>query len=177
MNIIAANFVSLFGGLLWEILCRRKMSSFSYQRYAFYFHLLNFLPLFTDLTSMSTLCYNRYENATKFPAERRLSFGKSVKVVAFSWVLPIVLIPIKDDLLQGDTSCRMQCNKTLTTWDIAPLSALILLVTLSIAVNSRIIRKSLWKIYTKLKKDRQETENILGPTRTEQDVNLKKQAV
>ena len=71
----------------------------------------------------------------------------------------------------------MECNKTLTTWDIAPLSALILLVTLSIAVNSRIIRKSLWKIYTKLKKDRQETENILGPTRTEQDVNLKKQAV
>ena len=162
MNIIAANFVSLFDSLLGEILNRRKTSSFSFQAYTFYFHMLNFLSLFTNQTSMSALCYDRYENIIRFPGQRHLSFGKSVKVVAFSWILPIVLIPsagfafIKDDL-QGDTSCRIQCNKTFTTWDIVSLSALILLVTFSIAVNSRIIGKALWEIYTKLKKHRQET--------------------
>lgn len=182
MNIIVANVLSLFGSLLGEVLNRQKTSSFSLQRYSFYFHMLNFLSLFTNITFMAALCYDRYESVTKFPGQRRLSFGKSLKMVAFIWVLPIVLIPIagsafiKDELL-GTYRCRIQCNETLTTWDITSFSALISFMTLSISVNSGIIIKSLWAIYTKLKKHRQETEKVLGTTRTVKEVNLKKQAL
>ena len=178
MSIIAANFVSLFGALLGEILSRRKTSSFSY---TFHFHMVNFLSLFTNLTSMSALCYDRYENVTKFPGQRRLSFGKSVKLVALSWILPFVLISssglafIKTNLLD-DNKCNI-CNKVVTTWHIISFASLIFLVTLAISVNSLVISRFLWAIYSKLKKHRQETEKILGATRTAKEVNLKKQAV
>ena len=178
MNIIAANFVSLFGGLLGEIISRRKTSSFSYM---FYFHMVNFLSLFTNLAFMSALCYDRYENVTKFPGQRRLSFGKSVKLVAFSWILSFVLILssglafIKTNLLDAQ-KCKI-CNKVLTTWHIISFASLIILVTLAITVNSLVISRFLWAIYSKLKKHRQETEKILGATRTAKEVNLKKQAV
>ena len=181
MNIIAANFVSLFGSLLAEILNRRKTTSVPFQAYTFYFHMLNFLSLFTNLISMSALCYDRYENVTKFPGQRRLSFGKSVKLVAFSWILPIVLIPIaasaliKTCLLHAH-KCKIY-NKVVTTWHLISFASLIVLVTLAIVVNSLAILRFPWEIYSKLKRHRKETENILGATRTAKEVNLKKQAV
>ena len=181
LNITIANFLALFGSLLGVVLSRGSIVS-SAQNYCLLFHEIKFISLFANLTSMAGLCYDRYENVTLFPGQRKLSFKKSIKLVAVgAWVLPLILVPIAQvgffvTVHQGKSICKVESNRTAYTSDIISFFALIVLVTLWITASEMVIRYSFRMIYSKLKQHRLETEKVLGIAKTVKEVNLKKQA-
>ena len=131
---------------------------------------------------MAGLCYDRYENVTLFPGQRKLSFGKSIKLVAIgAWVLPLILVPIVQvgffvTVHEGKSICKVESNRTAPTSEVISFFALIVLVSLWITASAIVIRYSFRMIYSKLKQHRLETEKVLGTTKTVKEVNLKKQA-
>ena len=180
LNITVANFLSLFGSLLGVVLSRGSIVS-SAQSYCILFDEIKFISLFANLTSMAGLCYDRYENVTLFPGQRKLSFGKSIKLVAFGWALPLILIPGAFASFFSTNShiksiCKVQRNRTAPTSEVISFFALIVLVSLWITASAIVIRYSFRMIYSKLKQHRLETEKVLGIAKTVKEVNLKKQA-
>lgn len=179
LNIIAADFFSLFGSLLPEMLGRGGTFSYAMD-YCIWFHVVNFVSLFTNLTSMAALCYDRYENVTKFPAERKLSFGKSLQIVIVGWVLPVVLVTSAESGFlvanpQGQSICKAERSRAPVASEIGGFLALIVLVSIWITFHVTIINLFLSGIYSRLMRHRQEAEQILGIKRTLKEINLQKQ--
>ena len=92
VNIIAANMFCLLGSLLGQILGREKIFP-SAQKYDIYHYQVSIISLFNNLISMAALCFTLYENIVKFPANRLLSFSRSLKIVASTWFLSLILVP------------------------------------------------------------------------------------
>lgn len=178
LNIIAANLFSLLGSLPEEILGRGNVI-LSAHVYCIYYHQANFVSLFNNLTSMAALCYILYENIAKFPGNRLLSFSLSLKVIAASWVLSLVLVPAAQTgfmiaAKQGVGICKM--GKANNSEEVASFFCLIALVTVWIAVSTSIMRISLKGIYTKLKQHRERTERVLHNVSAAKIVSFNKQA-
>ena len=130
---------------------------------------------------MAGLYYDCYENVTLFPAQRKLSFKKSIKLVAVGWALSLILIPsafasFVVTILEAKSICKMDSNRTVPTSEVISFFALIVLVSLWITAGSHVIGRSFHMIYSKLKQHRIETEKVLGTTKTVKEVNLKRQA-
>ena len=180
LNIIAANLLSLLGSLPGQILGRGNIIP-SAQAYCLYYNMANFVSLFNNLTSMAALCYILYENIVKFPGNRLLSFSLSLKIVAASWVLSLVLVPAAMSgffvaAKQGVSICQNNIDKTSTSHEVACFFCLIALVTIWITVSNFIIRTSLTGIYTKLKQHRENTERVLHDVSTAKIVSFNRQA-
>ena len=180
LNITVANFLSLFGSLLGEVLSRGNFLPTA-QNYCLLFHQIKFITFFSNLTSMAGLCYDRYENVTLSPAQRKLSFEGSIKLVAVGWALPLILTPIAQvgfliTIPQGRSICKMERNRTTPTSEVISFFAFIVLVSLWITASTIVIRYSFRMIYSKLKQHRLETEKVLGLRKTVKEVTLKNQA-
>ena len=180
LNIIGANLLSLLGSLPGQILGRGNIIP-SAQAYCLYYHMANFVSLFNNLTSMAALCYILYENIVKFPGNRLLNFSLSLKIVAASWVLSLVLVPAALSgffiaAKQSFSICQNNMHKTSSSHDVASFFCLIALATIWITVCARTIRKSLTEIYAKLKQHRENTERVLHNVSTAKIVSFNKQA-
>ena len=180
VNIIAANMFCLLGSLLGQILGRGKIIP-SAQKYDIYYHQVSFISLFNNLTSMAALCFTLYENIVKFPANRLLSFSLSLKIVASTWFLSLILVPaaqsgfiIAD--VQGKGIVQNPDNTRPSSEEIASFFTLIVLVTILIAVTTTIIRISLIGVSDKLRKHRERTEQVLKNASVVKIVSFKKQA-
>ena len=165
LNILAANLFSLFGSLVGEVLGRGNIVP-SAQAYCIFYHQVSFISLFNNLTSMAALCYNLYENIIKFPGNRLISFSVSLKIVAVSWALSLMLVPAAQSGFiitdkQGVGICTRIAAKTATLEETASFIALIVLVTIWMSVFCIVIRISLTGVYSKLKQHRAQTERVL----------------
>lgn len=182
LNIIASNLFSLFGSLLGEIIGRGNIIP-SAQIYCIFYHQASFISLFNNVTSMAALCYNMYENIIKFPGNRLLNFSLSSKIVAGSWVLSLVLVPAKY-LERNIWFCHLclylgiceNASKYSAREEIASFFSVIVLVSIWIAVFTRIIRMSLTGISSKLKQHREQTEQVLHNISRVNVVSFNKQA-
>ena len=179
LNIIASNLFSLFGSLLGEIIGRGNIIP-SAQIYCIFYHQASFISLFNNVTSMAALCYNMYENIIKFPGNRLLNFSLSSKIVAGSWVLSLVLVPAAQSGFiivdkRGVGICE-NASKYSAREEIASFFSVIVLVSIWIAVFTRIIRMSLTGISSKLKQHREQTEQVLHNISRVKVVSFNKQA-
>lgn len=181
LNIIVANFFSLFGSLFEEVLSRGKTFPLV-KNYCLVFHQVNFTSLYINLTSMAALFFDRYENVTKFPGQRKLSFGKSVKIVVVGWAaVAFVLVLCGESLFfvtdsQGNGICK-DSKKILSPIEVAGFIFFIAVTTAWITVHASVMRLSLFAIFSRLKQHRQETEQVHGVTKAVKMVNQKIQAV
>jgi hypothetical protein len=180
LSIIVANLFSLFGSLLGEMLGRGNITP-SAQIYCIYYHQVNFISLFNNLTSMAALCYILYENIVKFPGNRLFSFSLSLKITAASWILSLVLVPAAQSGFiiadkQGVGICKNNIDKTSTPAETASFFSLIVLVTIWISVCASIIRISLAGVGSKLKQHREQTRHLLQNMSLVKVVSFNKQA-
>ena len=163
-NIVASNLFSLLGSFLGELLSRGNIIP-SAQKYCFLYHLISFISLFNNLTSMAALCYNLYENIVKFPGNRLLSFSTSLKIVVASWISSQVLLSAAMSGFiiaqqEGADICKKDADKT-TYEQVVSFFCLIVLITIWISVFTTIVRISLTGVSSKLKQHRQQTENVM----------------
>ena len=179
VNTIAANIFCLLGSLLGQILGRGKIIP-SAQKYDIYYHQVSFISLFNNLTSMAALCFILYENIVKFPANRLLSFSLSLKIVASTWFLSLILVPAaQSGFIISDKQSKgiiKNTDRTPSSEEIASFFSVIVLITLVISITSYIIRISLTGISTKLKQHREQTEQVIKNTSLVKIVSFKKQA-
>lgn len=180
LNIIISNYLSLFGSLPGEVLARGHVVRL-FQNYCIFFTIVNFVALFTNIISMSVVCYDRYESVVKFPGQRRLSFRKTMLVIALGWFLSSTLVSavmcgffVAES--QGYYICQTHNKKARSSSAVISFFATIVLVTVCITISCQVIRRSLSAIHTKLKKHRLEAERVLGMAKTVKEISSKKQA-
>ena len=181
LNIITSNFLSCCGSLPWEILSRGSIVP-QLQNYCLLFHQINFIALFTNMTSMSVICFDRYENVVKFPGRRLLSFNKTTSIIVVGWVLSLVFVPSTLSGFfvansRGHCVCDVDSDGVRSSSTVISFFAMIVLVAIWITVASTIINRSLSAITSKLKKHRREVEQVLVIVRTRKEINLKRQSL
>ena len=176
LSIVAVNLLSIFGCLAGHLLSRTNTLPYA-QRYWLIYNHIEFISLYNNLTSMAALCYIMYESIIKFPGNRLLRFHLSIKIIAASWCLSLVLVPVGHfgiiiTSIEGDSLAE----KTSNAVENASIIFLIILTSTWITVCSLIIKRSLGKIYSKLKEHRDRTRQVLRQASRTKVISFHKQA-